>query len=72
MIDGVRYVVPVVYRLNITVGFHPDGVCCEGCKFCRTDTTNRDRKRCAITEEVLWEPRQMGMWCPLVKEENDG
>ena len=64
-----KTVQPVTYLLQVIVGFHPEGVCCEGCRFCRTDTANRDRKRCAVTEEILWNTRQMGMLCPLVKED---
>ena len=56
---------PVVAKLSVTVGFHPQAVCCEGCPFCRTDTTNRDRKRCAITEEILINMKQFGLRCPL-------
>lgn len=62
-------VIPKTATLCITVGFHPNNVCCDGCHFCRTDTTNRDRKRCAITEEVLYETKHFGMRCPLEFEE---
>lgn len=62
-------VTPVTYRLTRIIGMHPENQCCDGCPFCRTDTTNRDRKRCAVTEEVLYNPKQFGMFCPLVREE---
>ena len=64
-----KVVIPGGFKLEMEVGFHPDGVCCDGCRFCRTDTTNRDRKRCAITEEILWDTHSMGMLCPLVQIE---
>ena len=68
-----QVVQPVTYLLQIKVGFHPEGVCCAGCRFCQTDPANRDRKRCVLTEEILWNTRQMGMWCPVEKEEeSDG
>lgn len=66
-------VIPVPYQLHMRIGFHPDAQCCDGCAFCRTDTSNRDRKRCVLTEEILWNTRLMGLRCPLVKEdESDG
>lgn len=69
----VNKVTPKVAYLCINVGFHPKNLCCDGCPFCRTDTTNRDRKRCAITEEVLYETKQFGLRCPLeFEEEGEG
>jgi len=62
---------PVKAILTVTVGFHPHNVCCDGCRFCRTDTTNRDRKRCAISEEILFNTKQRGLWCPLVFGNDD-
>lgn len=56
---------PLTAELCITIGFHPSNVCCDGCTFCRTDTTNRDRKRCAVTDEVLYNAKQFGLRCPL-------
>lgn len=64
-------VTPARYRLCKTIGMHPDNQCCDGCTFCRTDTTNRDRKRCAVTNEILYNTKQFGLWCPLEKEETD-
>ena len=64
-------VVPVKYRLQTTIGMHPDSQCCDGCPFCRTDTTNRDRKRCAVTCEIIYNAKQFGLWCPLEKEETE-
>lgn len=64
-------VVPVPFRLEMVVGFHPDAICCDGCPFCLTDAFNRDRKRCVLTDEVIYFAKsQMGMRCPLVKEED--
>lgn len=63
---------PTVGTTTIMVGFHPENVCCEGCRLCRTDSGYRDRKRCVVTEEIINYPKQRGIRCPLVfEEEND-
>lgn len=62
---------PAVYRLNTTIGMHPENQCCDGCFLCRTDTTNRDRKRCTLTGEIIYNARQFGLLCPLEKEEKE-
>ena len=62
-------ITPKTAYLCINIGFHPSNLCCDGCQFCRTDTTNRDRKKCAITEEILYNTKQFGMRCPLEFEE---
>lgn len=64
-------IIPLRARLNIVIGFHPQNVCCDGCPFCRTDTTNRDRKKCAVTEEVLFNTKQFGLRCPMEFEEGE-
>ena len=64
-------VAPARYRLTTIVGMHPENQCCDGCRFCQTDTANRDRKRCSVTGEILWNPKQFGLWCPLEKEESE-
>jgi hypothetical protein len=57
----------------MVIGFHPKAINCDGCPFCLTDAFNRDRKRCVLTDEVLYFTKEMGIRCPLVKEEqNDG
>lgn len=58
-------VVPVVMRLEIHVGFHPENVCCAGCRFCVQDQFNRDRKRCMVTHEIIYQDKLVGMMCPL-------
>lgn len=67
-------VIPVRARLVWEVGFHPKNVCCAGCTYYSTDPANRDRKRCQITTEIIYEPRAFGMMCPLEfeEDENDG
>lgn len=62
-------VVPKIAYLCMNIGFHPKNVCCDGCLFCRTDTTNRDRKKCAVTEEILYDTKTLGLRCPLEFEE---
>ena len=62
-------VIPVPYRLNIVIGFHPKAINCDGCPLCMTDAFNRDRKKCVLTDEVLFFTKEMGLRCPLVKEE---
>lgn len=66
MIGGVK---PRVAWIEMKVGFHPDAICCDGCPFCRTDTANRDRKRCVLTEEILLYTKQIGLRCPLIFDE---
>ena len=64
-------VVPVPFRLNIVVGFHPKNICCDGCPFCLADAFCRDRKRCIITDEVLYFTKEMGLRCPLVRADEE-
>ena len=59
-------VVPVPYRLDIVIGFHPKSTNCDGCQFCVTDAFNRERKKCIITDEILYFTKEMGMRCPLI------
>lgn len=62
---------PTVGTATITVGFHPNNVCCEGCRLCRTDAGYRDRVRCMVTDEIIHYPKQRGIRCPLVFEEEN-
>lgn len=62
--------IPVVMRLSMLVGFHPQNVCCDGCRFLADDTSCRGRKKCLLTEEIIYQTKQMGLRCPL--EEDDG
>jgi len=64
-------VTPVRARVHWTVGFHPKNLCCGGCTFYTTDPANRDRKRCQITTEIIYEPRAFGMMCPLEFESSN-
>lgn len=68
MNDAMR---PVVAHLEMKVGFHPKNVCCDGCDFCRTDAYNRNRLRCAITWEIIFDEKSRGLRCPLKFEEDD-
>ena len=52
-------VIPVPYRLDMVIGFHPKAINCDGCPFCLTDAFNRDRKRCVLTDEVLYFTKEM-------------
>lgn len=65
---------PVVARVLLSVGFHPKNVNCGGCQFAFDDPGNRGRKRCMITQEIIYDQRSLGMMCPLVfeEEENEG
>lgn len=63
--------IPARARVVWTVGFHPKNICCAGCPFYATDPANRDRKRCQITAEIIYEPRSFGMMCPLEFEEDE-
>lgn len=63
--------IPVVGKAILTVGFHPKNVCCDGCDFCRTDAYNRNRLRCALTWEIIFDEKHLGMRCPLVFEEDE-
>lgn len=62
---------PRIATITMTIGFHPDNVCCEGCRMCRTDTGYRDRKRCVVTDEIIHYPKQRGLRCPLKFEEEN-
>lgn len=64
-------VIPVPYRLEMVIGFHPKAIHCDGCPFGITDAFNRDRKRCVLTDEVLYFTKEMGMRCPLVPVEEE-
>jgi hypothetical protein len=64
---------PVVMILpERRIGFHPNNVCCDGCPMAVADTGyNRDRKKCFLTGEIIYEKKQLGMFCPLIPEENN-
>lgn len=65
-------VTPVVFRAEVTVGFYPDNVCCDGCRILTDDTQCRGRKICFLTQEIIHYPKQRGLRCPLeAKEDND-
>lgn len=54
------------------IGFHPNNVCCDGCPMAVADIGyNRDRKRCFLTNEIIYEKKQIGLFCPLKFEEED-
>ena len=63
-------VTPIVAKLVLTMGFHPKNVCCDGCDFCRTDAYNRNRLRCVITYEIIFDEKRRGLRCPLIFEED--
>ena len=64
-------VIPVPYRIDMVIGFHPKAINCDGCPFCLTDAFNRDRKRCVLTDEVLYFTKEMGLRCPLTPVEKE-
>lgn len=58
-------VTPAVYRATVTVGFHPDNICCDGCWCMIDDPHCRGRKVCMLTQEIIHYPKQIGLRCPL-------
>lgn len=58
-------IIPARATLNVTIGFHPAKICCDGCPLCLDDAWNRGRKRCIITNEIIHYKEQIGTRCPL-------
>ena len=57
--------------IAVKVSFPNHDVKCRWCQFCIDDTTMRQRRRCSLSEEILFDIDRMGVRCPLVFEEEE-
>lgn len=62
---------PILMQITLLIGFHPDNVCCDGCRCLVDDQFTRGRKVCFITHEIIHYPKQRGMRCPLKEADDD-
>lgn len=62
-------VTPKAFCTLLTVGFHPENVCCDGCWCLVDDPHSRGRKICFLTNEIIYYPKQRGLRCPLEEVE---
>lgn len=58
-----------VGTVTITQGFPNGERQCKWCSFCRDDAAMRQRRRCILSEEILYDINIIGTRCPMVFEE---